>query len=138
MTVVRRADGTLLAGFSVHQDGVIGCGARVVTSTDPDYEELSVVAISEIEWAAAADPDHPDNVRASAYLRARHQAEAVRDFAVRLDDGRLLLPEQYWWEPHLLFTIGRDHPDYRRWAATAVPDARWHRSWWRGPLPGGR
>lgn len=37
MAVLRRADGTLLAGFSVCHDGVIGCGALVVTPSDPEF-----------------------------------------------------------------------------------------------------
>ncbi|MFB4304374.1 hypothetical protein [Actinomadura sp. NTSP31] len=137
MTVLRRRDGTLLVRFAVQQDGLIGCGAHVVTHDDPDFQALSAQAVDEAERAGLSDPAHPDNLAARAYLRARQQAEAARDFAVRRSNGRLLLPAQYWSEPHLLFTIGPDHPAYRRWAATAVPDAQWHSTWWRGPVPTG-
>lgn len=82
--MLRRADGTLLAGFSVCRDGVIDCGSRVATPSDPEFQDLSAVTKSEVERAAAADPAHRDNVHARAYLRARQHAETARDFAVRL------------------------------------------------------
>ncbi|QKW36308.1 hypothetical protein HUT06_21610 [Actinomadura sp. NAK00032] len=130
MTVIRQADGTLLVRFSVQHEGIIGCGARTVVPGDAEYDELLPTTVDEATWAERSNPDHPANVRARAYLCARERAEQVRDFAVRLRDGQLLLPEPYWWEPHLTFSIDTEHPDYQHWARTAVPDDQWHRTWW--------